>query len=58
MPHDHSETREGGYPCLVQCLLCLEAPTFVTLDQLAEHYIRTHPISVVVPPRSLRVVAR
>lgn len=59
MPHVHTETQEGGYPCLVQCLMCLGAPTFTTLDQLAEHYIREHPISKALPPaRSLRVVER
>lgn len=58
MPHDHSETREGGYPCLVRCLLCPAAQLFETLDKLAEHYVRVHPISVLVPSRSLRVVER
>lgn len=58
MPHEYSETREGGYPCLVRCLLCGSAPLFLTLDQLAEHYIRVHPISTLVPARSLRVVER
>jgi hypothetical protein len=58
MPHDYSETREGGYPCLVRCLLCPAAAAFVTLDQLAEHYVRVHPISDLIPARSLRVVER
>jgi hypothetical protein len=44
----------SGYPCKVACLLCDPAPVFLTLDQLAEHYVREHPISKMAP--SLRVV--
>jgi len=47
----------SGYPCRVACLLCDPVPVFDFLDQLAEHYVREHPISVLVPRRrSLRVV--
>lgn len=50
----------SGYPCHVACLWHHPAPVFLTLDELAKHYIREHPISVLVPParRSLRVVER
>jgi hypothetical protein len=58
MPHVHTENRESGYPCRLACLLCDPAPVLDTLDQVAEHYIREHPISVMVPlaERPLRVV--
>jgi hypothetical protein len=48
----------SGYPCRVACLWCDPAPVFDFLDQLAEHYIREHPISVLVPGRKLRAVRR
>jgi hypothetical protein len=58
MPHVHTENREAGYPCRVACLLCDPAPVFDSLDQVAEHYIREHPISTLVPQsvKALRVV--
>ena len=51
MPHDHTQDVQCGYPCRVACLLCDPAPVFETLDRLAEHYIKVHPV-----PRSIRVV--
>lgn len=56
MPHDHIQDRIGGYPCRVACLWCDPAPVFDFLDRLAEHYIREHPISVLVPLPGRRVV--
>ena len=58
MPHIYSETRESGYPCRLACLLCDPAPVLDTLDEVARHYIRVHPISVLVPVRKLRAVKR
>lgn len=52
MPHDQTRGRTSGYPCRVACLLCDPSPVFESLDQLAEHYIKVHPLL----PRSIRVV--
>lgn len=46
MPPDQrtADRTVGGYPCRVACLLCDPAPVLETLDQLALHYIRAHPL--------------